>query len=241
MDQAFEPLVKSLDAAGAAIIAISPGHLPTLLATHGWNQPALTLAEVAGFAIRFAAEIRDFGLDEISDNDRALLTDYAARIDSLRASSIPQFWGSNGSLSIPAYVETIAGMRAGILHLVPKNKAIDPRTASRLARRLDRMSSDLDEIVIDRDSLTERMRQINDAYETAESLPEDLASLKKARDEIATLSSTAQVDSVSIAKIESDANQKISSIAEFADQAEKLVAQCEEAYRVTTSESPRVF
>ncbi|RTD98580.1 hypothetical protein EJO68_04195 [Variovorax atrisoli] len=235
MDQAFEPLVKALDAAGAAIIAISPGHQPTLLATHGWNQPALNLAEIAGFATRLAGEIRDYGLDDISDTDRALVTDYSARVDAMRSNMIPQFWGGNGPQSIPAYVETLAGMRAGIQHLIPKNRTIDPRAASRLARRLDRMSADLDEIVIDRDSLSERMRQINDAYEAAESLPEDLASLKKARDEVSKLSSTAKNDSSSITKHESDASKKLSAIKELADQAEKLVAQCEEAYRVTTS------
>lgn len=235
MNQNFEPLVKSLDALGAAIIAISPGHQPTLLATHGWNQPALNLTEVASFATRLATEIRDFGIDEIGENDQALITDYAARLEILKSSTIPQFWGGNAPQSIPAYIETIAGMRAGILHLIPKNKTIDPRASSRLARRLDRMSSDLDEIVIDRDSLSERMRQINDAYEAAESLPEDLASLRKARGDVSKLSSAAQTDSASIARLESDANQKISAISEFADQAEKLVAQCEEAYRVTTS------
>ena len=235
MDQNFEPLVKALDALGAAIIAISPTHQPTLLATHGWNQPALNLADLAGFATRLATEIRDYGLEGISDSDQALVIDYAARLDAFRTTSVPQFWGGNGPQSIPAYVETIAGIRAGIIHLIPKSRAIDPRAAARLARRLERMSNELDEIVINRDSLAERMRQINDAYETAESLPEDLASLRKARDEVSTLSSAAQVDSTSIAKLESDASQKISAIVSFADQAEKLVAQCEEAYRVTTS------
>jgi hypothetical protein len=235
MDQAFEPLVKALEGVGAAIIAISPSHQPSMQATHGWNHPALTLHELADFAIRLAAEIKEYGIDGLGDADKALVADYAARLDALKANTIPQFWGSNGPAAIPAYIGTIEGIRQEIRHLIPLTKNIDPKAVSRLARRLENMSAALDEVVVDREQLAERMRQINDAYETAESLPENLASLKKARDEISKLGEAAKTESASIAASELNAKSQVARIDDFSEQAEKLVAQCEEAYRVTTS------
>lgn len=104
-----------------------------------------------------------------------------------------------------------------------------------MAKRLARMSTELDEILVDRNTLEERVRAINDARETAETLPEDLESLREAREQVRSLAEDARKNAQSIDKHESSAITMVAVIDSFAKDAEKLVAQCEEAYRVTTS------
>ncbi|MBT2303983.1 hypothetical protein J7E70_26425 [Variovorax paradoxus] len=235
MDKAFEPLVKALDAISTAILAVSPGHPNTMNATHGWNQPALTLAELAAFATRLVAEIREFGADDVDDANATSLAGFAERVDQIRSTTVPQLWGGNGVHAIPAYLTTISFVREGISNLLHKNVPIDPRAPARLAKRVVRMSAELDEILVDRETLTERMRTINEAYETADSLPEDLASLQEAREKVEKLATGALRDAEQISKHEKDAFTAVGVIGTFGEEAEKLVLQCEEAYRVTTS------
>ena len=236
MDKAFDPLVESLDVIAAAIVAISPTDTNTLNRTHGWNQVGLTLLDVAGYATRFALDVRERGADEVDNEGAAALTDLAAQLDHFRSSSVPQFWGPNGVQAIPAYIVTIEGMRERISHLMPKYALVNPRALpAQLVKRIARITAELDEVVVDQDTLTKQMRLITTAYETAESLPEDLASLKEAREKVEKLTGEALLDASQISAQQKIAHQSVESMQAFSQEAEKLVAQCEEAYRVTTS------
>ena len=236
MDKAFDPLVESLDVIAAAIVAISPTDTNTLNQTHGWNQVGLTLLDVAGYATRFALDVRERGADEVDNEGAAALTDLAAQLDHFRSSSVPQFWGPNGVQAIPAYIVTIEGMRERISHLMPKYALVNPRALpAQLVKRIARITAELDEVVVDQDTLTKQMRLITTAYETAESLPEDLASLKEAREKVEKLTGEALLDASQISAQQKIAHQSVESMQAFSQEAEKLVAQCEEAYRVTTS------
>lgn len=235
MNQAFVPLTTALTSLADAIIGISPTHQPTMLATHGWNQPALTLRDLAAFSTRLADEIQTFGANEVDDQDIALITDYAQRIEQYKASTFPQFWGGNGPPAITAYLETIHGIREGMRHLIHKNLRIDPRETAKLAKRISRMSAEIDDIIIDRETLVARVKQINDAYETAELLPESLDSLKESEIAVSKINKIAQLEATTIEKIRHEAHDAIDQLREFSEEASKLVAQCEEAYRITTS------
>ena len=236
MDKAFDQLVESLDVIAAAIVAISPTDTNTLNKTHGWNQVGLTLLDVAGYATRFALDIRERGADEVDNEGAAALTNLAAQLDHFRSSSVPQFWGANGVQAIPAYIVTIEGMRERISHLMPKYALVNPRALpAQLLKRIARITAELDEVVVDRDTLTKQMRLITTAYETAESLPEDLASLKEATEKVEKLAGEALLDAGEISAQQKIAHQSVESMQAFSQEAEKLVAQCEEAYRVTTS------
>lgn len=236
MNNAFDPLITALNAIAEAISAISPTHVGTLNATHGWNQVGLTLADLAGFATSFALDIREQGADEIDDEGRATLEGLAAQLEQFRGSALPQFWGGHGAQAVPAYMATIEGMRARIRHLMPKFAPVDQRgLPAHLARRIRRVTAELDAVVVDRETLTERMRLINEAHEAAESLPEDLASLKEARDKVEKFANDAVREVAEITKQQNTASAAVTEMETLNKQAEKLVAQCEEAYRVTTT------
>lgn len=236
MDKAFDPLVNSLNATAAAITAIGPTHADTLNATHGWNQVGLTLSDLASFASRLATDIQECGSDTVDSKGQVLLTTAAAQMDQFRSTAVPQFWGGNGVQAVPAYVATIQGMRERVRHLMPKYAPVDQRTLPvQLAKRVARVAAELDAVVVDRDTLTDRMKQINEAYETAELLPETLASLNEAKGQLDELTKEASKNAEEISKQQSAAISTVAVMDSFRVEAEKLVAQCEEAYRVTTS------
>jgi hypothetical protein len=235
MDKGFQPLVSALTALGTSVMAFSPTHGHTMLATHGWNQPALTLTEIAAYTTDFAADIKEYGTDHLPPEYVVIVNNYAERCAAIQASTIPQLWGGNGPVAITAYLQAITYMREDLKEVIIKEKAINPLATVRLSKRLDRISKEVDEIVVDRDALASRMQQINDAHETAENLPEDLQSLKEARAAIEKISSESFGESITLKKTLEDALAKLAEIRRFSIEAEKLVEQCEEAYRVTTS------
>lgn len=233
---AFEPLANALESIAAAIVGISPSHPHSLTATHGWNQVGLTLHDLAGFSSQLASDIREQGADEVDSADATLIASLVTQLTQFRDLSMPQFWGGNGVQVVPNYILTIEGVRARIRHLMPKYTLPDGRSLpAHLAKRITRVKAELDAIVVDRDALTESMRIIAEAHSTAETLPEDLASLKDARDKVEKLGADALRDAGEIEIQQKSAVEIVAAMRQFSDQAEKLVAQCEEAYRVTTS------
>jgi methyl-accepting chemotaxis protein len=235
MDNAFRPLVQALTAAADAILAISPSSAQSLLEIHGWNQPALNLDELSGFARRLAADIEDFGIDDVADEIKTMLGTYTERIKQLQASTFPQIWGGNGPQAISSYLATLNGMREELRPVLQRDRPVDPRATVRLAKRVARMSAELDQVLLDRASLERRVHEINEAREAALSLPEDLESLREAREQIHTLTEEARHDAEKIDQLERGAVESTMMIDRLAREAEKLVAKCEEAYRVTTT------
>jgi hypothetical protein len=236
MHKSFEPLISALDSVASAIIAISPGQLEGLNTLHGWNQVGISLTDLARLASDFAAQIRDRGADELSSEDSDAIQKMAVSLEYLRTNSVAQMWGGNGVTAVPAYILTLEAMRTRLRPLMPEVVTIDSKTLPvQLARRILRLNAELDKVIVDRDELSARMTAINEAYEAAGHLPEDLASLREARDEVVKLSGEATKSVTQISLQESTASASLESITTFQVEAEKLVAQCEEAYRVTTS------
>jgi hypothetical protein len=104
-----------------------------------------------------------------------------------------------------------------------------------LAKRLRSVKKQLDEVSVDKTELLSQIEAIQNATEAAESLPADLISLRDAREKVSKLSDQSIKDSEKIdeLKVASIANGKL--IDARIEQADKLINQCEEAYRITTT------
>lgn len=238
MDSRFEPLIQALDATANAVLSLSPTETRGLNVVHGaWNIPAASLPGLAGLASALSEDIKAHGLDELSERHVAILADLAQRVDFIRANTVPQIWGGNGASAIPAFVLGLAEVRQIINPLIPTTEVLAEGIAvpSRLARRIKRLNDDVDRIVVDQEALKGRMKAINDAYETAQTLPEDLESLREAREEISRISNEAGTDARDASTSKKLSEDHLAEIKALREAAGKLVEQCEEAYRVTTS------
>ena len=86
-----------------------------------------------------------------------------------------------------------------------------------------------------KEQLEEQIKVINDATEAAETLPTDLQSLKDARGTIEKLSSQSAESQVKISLYEEQSKTASLSLQTKVKEANSIVSQCEEAYRLATS------
>jgi hypothetical protein len=93
----------------------------------------------------------------------------------------------------------------------------------------------INELEIDQDKITSQIRIINDATETAESLPADLQDLKEARKKVESISSEAIKTAAKISTAKENVDSLLGAIKSSKAETDKLVENCEDAYRITTS------
>jgi len=208
----------------------------TVNEVHGWHHPCLTRHDLAGMPLALAARLREANIETVENELEARLKDVPRRLGLLHPTTVPHMFNGNGHQAIPAFIGTLDALAIALRpvlgwQVLSDNKAMP----AKLANRLRSIQVEIDSIVPNKEALSNRVKQIEDATEAADSLPQDLQSLRDARIEIANLlkESNAKATEIGIDKGASTAS--IEAIKLKQDQAAKLVQQCEEAYRITTT------
>jgi hypothetical protein len=104
-----------------------------------------------------------------------------------------------------------------------------------ISRRLKGLNHKIDSIDVDQNKLIEQITLINDATEAAESLPADLADLKNARKNVKTVNEEAIKTSAKIEGASQSALELLNDMKALKVEADKIVDNCEDAYRISTS------
>lgn len=235
MHEAIEEICDSLDTLASVVIAAWTDNR-TLNETHGWHHPALTRHDLAALAKDLANRIREADPIDVNDELLARLTDVPRRLKLLHPTTIPHMFNGNGHQAVPAYIGTLDQLAQTLGPLfswqtIQDNKAMP----APLARRLRGIQAELETLVPNKDRLKEQIRQIQDATEAAESLPTDMQSLNEARHTIARLSTDSAELYGKIDQRHKDSERLSKQISDSQEEAHKLVLQCEEAYRITTT------
>lgn len=203
---------------------------------YGWHHPPMTRKDIAAIPADLANKLRLADIDHIDDHLKSRLQGVSLKIDALRDGLVPYIFNGNAHQALPAFITSIdwvSGMLEPILgwQKLGDNKAMPVQ----LVRRLRGIQADIDELAPNKDRLQEQIQLIKDATDAAESLPADMQSLKEARDNINRISS----DSAEVfGKLDdrfSSAITILRVIENYQREAAKLVQQCEEAYRITTT------
>lgn len=208
----------------------------TLAEVHGWHHPPLTRHDLAAIPKSLAIRIREENAEDLDQVLVDRLTDVPRRLQLLHATTVPYMFNGNGHQAVPAFIETIKWL-ADIIQpefawqSLQDNKAMP----TQLAKRLRGIQADIESLVPNREQLSEQIRQIREATDAAESLPTDLQRLKEARDEIGKLSTDCAALYGKIDEQHKNAGQAAKEISLHQVEADKLVKQCGEAYRITTS------
>lgn len=202
----------------------------------GWNCPSVTRHDMAYIPMKLAADIRAAAPTDIGPELLVLLRDYPRRLAHMQGNTVPQFWGGNCGPATAAYIATLESMRNSLMPLMVWQSIPDPKAMpGHIARRLRSLQTELDQIAPNKEALTSQIREIQLAHAAAESLPLDLQALAEAKEKAAQYVKSAESSA-------DQAASKYKSLTETADsaaakhiEAEKLVAQCEDAYRITTT------
>lgn len=204
--------------------------------THGWNHPALTRHDLAAIPKNIAINISKLEINEIDEDLKSLIVIIPDRLKAMSQDTISYMFNGNGNQAIPMYLATLEWVEKVIAPLfswevLQNTKALPPA----LNRRLRNVQTELDSLIPNKDALSEQIELIKEATEAAESLPTDLKSLKEARLKISEIEKESSFDRKKVTEHKASVESQLKSINDLHDQAEKLVSQCEEAYRITTT------
>ncbi len=235
MHKDLETLCVALDQLAAAVLSGWNGD-QIFTEAFGWNCAAVTRHDMAAVATQLAADIRDIKSDVLDPALLKLAQDCPRRLNILKSQTIQQFWGGNSGQATAAYMTTLHSIRQNFVPLQNWQMVQDSKAMpANLSRRLRAIQAELDQIAPNKESLTNQIKQIQEAHSVAESLPIDLQTLADARDRVVGF---ANESSSSVEKITGNldtSTKKLESIVTAHETTQKLVAQCEDAYRITTT------
>ncbi len=235
MDTTLELVCESLDALSAVVLKAWTDDR-TLKEVHGFHHPAITRQDLASMPKSLAERIREASPESLPAELQAQLQDVPRRLKLLHGDTVPHLFNGHGHQAVPAYTGTIDWLTRILEPLLGWQTLQDNKAMPvQLAKRLRSIQAELDSLVPNKERVEEQIRLIQEATEAAESLPADLHSLKEARNAINQLSTeTAQLYG-KIDQRSKDATQALETISSQQIEAVKLVQQCEEAYRITTT------
>ncbi|MGK4567754.1 hypothetical protein [Flavobacterium sp. 3HN19-14] len=235
MNKTLLAVVESLDDLEASIISAYSGD-ETMADTWGWHCPPLTRHDLAELASNLSQKITSANIQDIDKDQEDLLEFIPERIENFKSQNLPYLFNGNGKDAAPNYFSLIEWISSTLEPLftwevMQDNKAL-PKD---LARRLRSIQSELTALIPDKEDLKSQIDLIQKATEAAETLPTDLENLKEARGKVDKFSTDSAEQ---FGKIGTYLNQieKISKeILNKKEEADKLVSQCEEAYKITTT------
>jgi len=208
----------------------------TMLETWGWSFPPLTRHDLANLATNLSNKIKENNIDDISEELNEELIEIPGRIKLFKGNTIQYLFNGHGQNAVPCYISLIEWISSTLAPLyswqmLQDNKALP----SQLARRLRAIQAELTELIPEKETMLSQIELIQKATEAAETLPTDLQSLKEARNKVSKLSTDSAELFGKIDVYYKDIDSLSKKILEKKDEAEKLVAQCEEAYKITTT------
>lgn len=234
MHKDLELVCAALDELSSAILSSSTEE--RTLNIHGWNFPPITKHDLAFIPSRLANQIRNVGPDELDKEMVKAVQEMPTRIQTLQTNVIPYLANSNAAAAIPAYHMTLDFLRIQLEPILSWQVMNDSKAMpSKIANRIRSIIAALDEIAPNQEALSQQIKLIQDAVEAAESLPTDLQALKEAQAKITKISDDSVVILGKIIPREQEATDILVNITTKEKEAAQLVAQCEEAYRITTT------
>lgn len=208
----------------------------TMTEIWGWNFPPLNRHDLSNLAANLSEKIKENDIANISDEIIEQLEEIPERIAVFKRNTIQYLFNGHGNTSTPLYISLIEWITATLdplfgWQVLQDNKALP----NQLARRLRSIQAELNEIVPEKEDLKKQIQLIQEATAAAESLPTDLESLKEARIKVNKFSTDAAELYGKIDTYHKDADKTSKNISDKKEEADKLVSQCEEAYKITTT------
>lgn len=235
MNQQIENIAATLDTLAGAVRSAFTQEAP-LNEALGWFAPSITKDELANIASNLAEDIRSINVQEIDPAINDIVQDLPRRIQNIQATAVAQMFNTNAGQAVPAYMASLAHIRNSLLpslgwQEIPQNSYL-PTTVAKRARAA---KATLDQLAPDLENISSQISEIQEAHKTAENLPIDLEDLSAAKKKIEKTSSDVAITENKLNESKNLAEEHLKSIKINSAEAEKLVALCEDAYKITTT------
>lgn len=203
---------------------------------YGWHHPPLTRQELADIPKKLSINIRKSDISLLDNELSEVISLIPERLKLLYPDTIPYMFNGHGNQAIPTYLSTLEWVEKILQPLFSWDVLQDTKSLPpSLNRRLRGIQTELDNLVPNKELLSKQISLINDATEAAENLPTDLQSLKEARHQVSELEKDSAFDRKKISEHKASVEAQLKAINDFNLQAQKLVENCEDAYRITTT------
>lgn len=235
MSEIIKNLCDVLDELSSTVL--SSGNDDQILKNvYGWNHPPLTRHDLAYMPKGISQSLRALKIENLEEDIEKVISNIPDKIRLMYSDTIPYMFNGNGAQAIPIYISTLNWIRQVISPLVgwevlQDNKAMP----NQLSRRLRSIQAELETIIPNKDDLKHQIDLINDATEAAETLPTDLKNLKEARKQVSEIEKESTFDRKKVSEHKSSVESQLKSINEMHQQAQQLIENCEDAYRITTT------
>lgn len=235
MHTRYQPIIDALEGLITALrAATSDGR--TFMDAHGWNVPAVDRIDLVLMVQRTQELVKERAPDEELPAEADInVAEIVRRIALVQANSQYIFNG-NAQQAVPAFMLSLEGIRNGFSWRWPARETLDPTSLpAKIARQSRSAKARIDQIISDISGLEEKAKLIESAHQTAENLPADLEDLKQLRANLISITGQSQADAAFIQEHRSEGSASLDQIRSLSTEASALVANCEEAYRITTT------
>ena len=203
-------------------------------ARNNWSYPGIAREELVTEAQKIITLIETKGIDEVDDEDKTLAR-YLKALEFLRSNTVPQIWG-NANEAVPAYIITINALKTALEPFLIKDDgkelAVQLKNQRKRVRSLEATLNDLEPKT---SSLKEMVSSIEQAHETAEQLPTDLASLKEARKTIGELVTESTADKAATLAAKTEIEKLQEELKDASKEAKDILKECKSTYAAATS------
>ena len=208
----------------------------TLVEVYGWNHPSLTRQELASLPLKISKKINQAQINELNEEESLELNNVTSRIRLIQTSILPHMFNGNGTQAIPAFITTINWIDGLINSIISWQNLNEVHLyPPHIAKRIRKVNAELSAIIPDMDNISTQIKLINDATQTAESLPTDLEELRLSREKVANIALDADSHFAKISEEVNKSSELLKIIDNNKNESEKLVAKCDEAYKITTT------
>ncbi|MCT4559824.1 MAG: hypothetical protein N4A41_00450 [Crocinitomicaceae bacterium] len=231
----FENASDSLVKLGDYIDRISNDKRP-LSEIRGWNCPPVTFEDFSVMLFGLAEKIGNYEDGNVESHIIEDISQIPDRIAGFMKLSGPQMANANTSGTIAPLLSLIVWIQSLVNSLYSWENVQDGKHLPRqLNRKLRSIENDLNSLIPKKDELKDQIELIKSATETAENLPTDLQLLNESRKKIDKISTDCAEIFGKIDKYYNEIQAYNDSIKNRKTEADSLVVQCEEAYKITTS------
>lgn len=234
MNEILKALQTELKLVIDQVKATVPASQPFGIAHNNWSFPGLTSEELASEAQSLIDYIDEQGAKDIGDTESDL-QDYVRRVKYLHSATVPNIWGNPG-VGVPTYLLTLQGLRKVLTAaLVRDDHAESVVKLRRLTNQVRSLEARLKDLEPRTTSLTTMVSRIENAHDTADQLPTDLASLIEARQKLEGLVQDATKDHRHIEELRGKADDLDNRLRRSTEDANSVLERCETAYSAATS------
>jgi hypothetical protein len=199
-----------------------------------YQLPRITIQELINRVCQLVGKIKDHQPIEVDDETPFKVI--PEKLQKLITGKIPYLFVNGNSYALLAYLQTIDHIEHLLEPLFSWEAIADKNLMpKKLSNKLRGIAAEIKKITPDKEKLENQIRLIQEATETAESLPTDLASLAEAKEQMTEMAKTSEKTWAKIQQQHQEIENLMNVLKEHKEEANTVIQQSKEALQMATT------